>query len=68
MDGLIRVFQVWGLLVIAAAGAGLWIAFKTFQARAPWPSRVWSVLVALALLGMVWIGFMGGLIGFSLNY
>ena len=27
MDGLIRVFQVWGLLVIAAAGAGLWIAF-----------------------------------------
>jgi hypothetical protein len=68
MDGLIRVMQVWGLLVIAAAALGLWTAFKTFQARATWPSRVWSILVALALLGMVWIGFMGRLIGFSLNY
>jgi CubicO group peptidase (beta-lactamase class C family) len=68
LDGLIRVMQVWGLLVIAAAGVGLWTAFRMFQARAPWPSRIWSVLVALALLGMVWIGFMGRLIGFSLNY
>jgi CubicO group peptidase (beta-lactamase class C family) len=68
LDGFIRVMQVWGLLVIAAAGLGLWAAFRTFTAGASWPSKVWSVLVALALLGMVWIGFMGRLIGFSLNY
>jgi CubicO group peptidase (beta-lactamase class C family) len=68
LDGMLRVLQVWGLVVIAAAALGLWVAYRTFQAGASWPSKVWSVLVALALLGMVWIGFMGRLIGFSLNY
>jgi CubicO group peptidase (beta-lactamase class C family) len=68
LDGMVRVLQVWGLLVIAAAVLGIWTAFRTFRAGATWPSKIWSVLVALALIGMVWIGFMGRLIGFSLNY
>jgi hypothetical protein len=35
---------------------------------ATWPSRIGNGLIATALLGLVWIGFIGGLISFNLNY
>jgi hypothetical protein len=31
-------------------------------------SRIWSVLVALALLGVVWVALIGQLMSWNLNY
>jgi hypothetical protein len=33
-----------------------------------WPSRIGNGLIAAALLGLVWIGLVGKLISFNLNY
>jgi len=33
-----------------------------------WPCRIGNVLIAASLVGLVWIGFVGGLISFDLNY
>ncbi|HEX4387967.1 MAG TPA: serine hydrolase [Steroidobacteraceae bacterium] len=67
-DPVVRAMQVAGLLVIAAAVVGIWSLWRLSRLQ---PSRfAWlrhGVLCA-ALLGIVWIGFMGGLITFNLNY
>ena len=68
LDPVIRALQFAGLLVIAAAVLGLWSAWKIVRSDATWLSRIWSVAVAAALVGVVWIGLMGQLIGFSVNY
>ncbi len=68
LDPVIRILQVAGLLVIAAAVVGVWSAWRICRSDATWLARIWSVLVAAALLGVVWIGLMGQLIGFSVNY
>jgi CubicO group peptidase (beta-lactamase class C family) len=67
-DPLIRTLQIAGLIVIAAAVAGLWSAWRLFKMGVSWPSRVGNGLIAVALVGLVWIGFVGGLLGFNLNY
>ena len=67
-DSLIRTLQVAGLLVIALAAMGLYALTRIFKAGASWPSKVGNGLIAAALVGLVWIGVVGGLIGFRLNY
>lgn len=68
LDPVVRTLQLMGLLVIAAAGAGVWAAFRMFKLDAPWLTRLWTLAVAAALLGFVWIGLMGQLMSFTLNY
>jgi hypothetical protein len=67
-DTLIRALQIAGLIVIALAVAGIWSAWRLFKREGSWASRVGNGLVAAALVGLVWIGFIGGLLGFNLNY
>jgi CubicO group peptidase (beta-lactamase class C family) len=68
LDPVVRALQVAGLLVLAAAAVGLWCAYKTVRSDTTWLSRIWTVLVAAALLGVAWVGLNGQLIGFNLNY
>jgi len=68
LDSTVRILQYSGLAVLAAAVAGIWIVWRVFRLDAPWLSRTWSVIVAIALLGIVWIGVMGNLLSFNLNY
>ncbi len=68
LDPVVRTLQVAGLLAIATGGVGVWIAWRMFKAKAPWLSRIWTVAVAAALVGVLWIGVMGQLISFNLNY
>lgn len=68
LDPVVRIMQVAGLVAIAVAAVGIWIAWRMFQAKAPWLSRIWTAAIAAALIGVVWIGVMGQLISFSLNY
>jgi len=68
LDPVVLALECSGLLAIAAAGVGLWSMWRLFKEGAPPLSKIWSVAVSLALLGVVWIGAMGGLIAINLNY
>lgn len=68
LDPIIGALELAGFLVVAAAGLGVWAAWRTFRSEATWLSRIWSAATALALVSFVWIGLMGQLIGFNLNY
>jgi CubicO group peptidase (beta-lactamase class C family) len=67
-DWLVGSLEASGLLAIAAAIAGLWAAWRMLRSDASLGTRIWSVLIALALVGVVWIGFIGKLISWNLNY
>jgi len=68
LDPVVLMLECSGLIAIAAAGVGLWSTWRLFQEGAPLLSKIWGVATAAALLGVVWIGAMGGFIGINLNY
>jgi CubicO group peptidase (beta-lactamase class C family) len=68
MDSVVGALEIAGLLAVAAAAVGLWGVWRTFRLDSSWLSRIWTVAVAAALLGVVWIGAIGKLISFNLNY
>ena len=65
LDLYIRLLQVGGPLVIAAALAGIWAACQKSQ---KWTTAVWHILSAGALVGIVWIAVITKLISSNLNY
>lgn len=64
-DPYLRMLQIAGLLVIAAAVAGIWAAARKAES---WKTVLWNAVVACALVGIVWVGLIGKLISFNLNY
>jgi CubicO group peptidase (beta-lactamase class C family) len=68
LDGTIRMLQVAAILPLAAAAIGLWNMWLTVRTDRGWGAKLRSVIVAAALLGVVWFAWMGNLIGFNLNY
>jgi hypothetical protein len=68
LDAVVGLLQLSGVLAVAAAAAGGWVAWRLFRVDASRLTRAWGVLVALALLGVVWIGLMGRLMSVNLNY
>jgi hypothetical protein len=64
-DLWIRLVQMSGLLVVAAAVAGIWAAG---QRCGKWTAICWRFVNATALVAIVWIAVIAKLIGFSLNY
>jgi CubicO group peptidase (beta-lactamase class C family) len=68
IDWIVGLLEASGLLAIAAALAGVWVAWRMGRAGATRWTRTWAVLVALALLGVVWLGVVGKLITWNLNY
>jgi CubicO group peptidase (beta-lactamase class C family) len=67
-DPLIRTLQLAGLVVIALAAGGIWSVWRLCRLEGSWLYRIGNGLVAAGLVGLVWIGFIGGLISFNLNY
>jgi hypothetical protein len=54
----IRLLQLIGLACIAGTGIGLWNVWLTWRRpRASWAGRVWSLVLALALMYLVWFSF-----------
>ncbi|HSZ07349.1 MAG TPA: serine hydrolase [Steroidobacteraceae bacterium] len=68
LDPIVGAIQVAGLLAIAAAVLGIWSAWRLSRLNIPRRLRVWGFVTAVSLLGVAWIGIIGGLIRFSLNY
>jgi CubicO group peptidase (beta-lactamase class C family) len=67
-DWMVGGMELAGVLAIAAAGAGIWAAVRMHRLRASILSRIWAVLVALALVGIVWVAAVGQLMTWNLNY
>ncbi|HEX7688003.1 MAG TPA: serine hydrolase domain-containing protein [Burkholderiaceae bacterium] len=67
-DWIVRLLQASGLLAVAAAVAGAWAAWKLLRSDASRLTRAWAVVVAFALLGVVWVAAMGGLLRWDVNY
>jgi|HubBroStandDraft_2_1064218.scaffolds.fasta_scaffold01466_1 CubicO group peptidase (beta-lactamase class C family) len=68
LDPIVGALEVAGLLAIAAAILGIWSAWRLSRLNVPRRLPFWGFVTAAGLLGVVWIGFIGGLIRFSLNY
>ena len=68
LDPIVRGLQFAGVLAIAAAVLGIWSAGRLFRLNVARKSKVWGLIVAVSLVGVVWIGFIGGLFRFSVNY
>ena len=68
LDPVVGTLEVAGLLAIAAAILGIWSAWRLSRLNVPRRLPFWGFVTAAGLLGVVWIGFIGGLIRFSLNY
>jgi CubicO group peptidase (beta-lactamase class C family) len=67
-DWIVRCLQLSGLAAIAAAIWAIWSTLKLVKLPVSLVSKIWTVAIALAGLGVVWIGFIGHLIGTDLNY
>jgi CubicO group peptidase (beta-lactamase class C family) len=68
LDGWIRLLQVAAVVPIAGAAVGVWNAAATWGSPRGWGARLRAALVAAALLGILWLAWMGGLIGWSVSY
>jgi CubicO group peptidase (beta-lactamase class C family) len=68
-DPWIRLIQLIGLLCVAGAIVAVWNAWLTWTTgrRSGW-GRAWSVVLAFALLDLVWFSFAFDLLSVSLNY
>ena len=68
LDPTIRTLQIAGMVVLVLAAAGLVCLFRLWRAGGTWAQRLGNGLIAAALLGVVWTGLLGHLIGLDLNY
>ena len=69
LDPMVATLEIAGFLIVIAAGLSAWWNWKLWRiAGVTWLSRIWNGAVSLALLALVWVGAIGGLIGFNLNY
>ena len=68
LDPYIRSLQIAALLVIAGGGVGIYSSWQVLKSARPWNSKLWSLLLMLALLGIVWFSFVVRFISLDLNY
>jgi CubicO group peptidase (beta-lactamase class C family) len=68
LDPVLRALQLAGLVVIAAAAAGVWALWRLSRLQSTRIAWVRNAAVAAALLGILWFAFMGRLLSFDLNY
>jgi CubicO group peptidase (beta-lactamase class C family) len=68
-DPLIRTLQVVGTLIfVGGAALLLWNLWVVWTGHRRWPARVWSVVMALSSLVVVWVALVFKLISFGVNY
>jgi hypothetical protein len=68
LDAAVRALQLAGLLALAAAAVGLWALWRSTRLQSSRILWLRNAVLAAALLGIVWIGFLGNLFSFNLNY
>lgn len=68
LDPWVRALQWAGLIPIGAAVIGLWSTWQVSKLPVSLRYRLWNGALTAAMLGIVWIGFVGKLISLNLNY
>jgi CubicO group peptidase (beta-lactamase class C family) len=68
LDPWIRAVQCVGLLSVITAPGALWHAWSACRGSRGWWAKASSILVALAILGIVWFSLAFHLLSASLNY
>ncbi len=68
LDPWLRGIQAIGLILVAAALIASWNAWTTLLGRREWWSKVWSVLLATALVALSWFAFVFHIMSWKLNY
>jgi hypothetical protein len=60
---VVRLFTL--VAVVLGAAIALWNAGVVLRSRRRWPAKVWSVVLAVSCLTMLWVGFVFKMVGFS---
>lgn len=68
LDPLIRTLQVGGVAVVIANAFGVLSLWQLGRLKSGWSGWLRAGLMAAAFAGIVWIGLIGQLIGFNLDY
>lgn len=68
LDPVIRSLQIAGAIVVVLAVVGVWSFWRLWPLEASRVGRLGNGAIVAMLVGMVWIGVIGGLIRFDLNY
>ena len=68
LDPVVRALQLAGLVVMAAAVAGVWALWRMSRLQSTRLAWLRNAALAVALLGVLWFAFMGRLFSFDLNY
>lgn len=68
-DGLIIAMRLFATVALPlGAGLAVWNAWQVLRGRRKWLAKLWALLLALACLFLLWIGFAHHVIGFGANY
>jgi len=68
-DGLIYLLQILSFIVfIGGAIVGVWHAMTVLRSSRSWYAKLWSVVLALSLLVLLWIALAYHLISFGVNF
>lgn len=68
MDGMIVVLQFLAVLPVAALLIALWNAFVVWTGGASWFAKLWSVVLVVSTLVMIWFLIAAGFFQFGLTY
>jgi CubicO group peptidase (beta-lactamase class C family) len=68
LDPQMRLLQFAGLVLILAAGATVWSAWRTLRGSRGIGAKLGAVLIAFAVLEIVWMGFAFKMISWNLDY
>ncbi len=68
-DPLLRFLEVAGVVVfVGGVALLLWHLWVVWTGRRRWPARVWSIVMALSALVVLWVAVAFKLISFGVNY
>jgi hypothetical protein len=68
-DSNVRFAQVFGIIAFFGGFALiLWNLWTVWGGARRWPAKVWSVVLALSALTVLWVAFTFNLIGFGVNF
>lgn len=69
MDPWLWLLQLLSLIVfVGSAALGVWNAWVVLRSTRTWYAKAWAVVLALALLVMLWVALTFHLIAFDVNY